>query len=401
MLQFFSLAVRNIRHRKKRSLLTILGTLVGILAIVALLSIGQGLENSVQSQFQELGGDKVYISPGGSSIASGFAASTAKLDDSDLQVVRNTRGVEEAAGIVSGSPSARYSGEVGTLSVTGMPADETGDLILETNGLEIVEGRFLRPTDTFNIIITESAAEDSFSSEIGLRTSLGINGTDYRVVGIVESGGRPGGSIYMQIDAARELTGKEDEYDEITARIGGGYEPSEVEENIRQNLRNHRNVEEGSEDFTTNTASDIVDSFQSQLSLIRWFLVGLGAISLLVGGVGIMNTMYTSVTERTQEIGVMKAVGATKWQILTVFLLESSIIGLLGGILGTGLGLGISFAASSIISQQIGLQMTPGAGPMLIAGALTFAFIMGAVSGFLPARKAAKKNPVEALRYDK
>ena len=166
-------------------------------------------------------------------------------------------------------------------------------------------------------------------------------------------------------------------------------------------MRNSRGVEEGEEDFTTNTASDIIDSFQSQLSLIRGFLVGLGAISLLVGGIGIMNTMYTSVTERTQEIGVMKAVGATRRQILTVFLIESGIIGLMGGILGTVLGIGISFAASGIISQQVGIQVTPGTSPGLIIGALTFAFVVGMISGFFPARKAAKKNPVEALRYEK
>ena len=401
MFDFLQLAVRNIRHRKKRSWLTVLGTLVGILAIVALLSIGQGLENSVQSEFQELGGDKIFVEPGGNSIVSGFASSTATIGNDDLQVVRRTRGVEEATGLVSGSERASFGGQTESLSLTGIPTGENSDLIREVTGIEVLEGRYLRSTDTYNVIISESVAEDRFDDEVSLRSSLTINTTDYRVVGIVESSGTVSSDVYMQMDTARDVTGNEDQFGQIVARISAGYEPAETEENIRQSLRNHRNVDEGEEDFTTNTASDIVDSFQSQLSLIRGFLVGLGAISLLVGAVGIMNTMYTSVTERTQEIGVMKAVGATKWQILRVFLMESAIIGLMGGILGTIFGLGISFAASGIISQQVGMQMTPGVSPALILGALGFGFFMGMISGFFPARKAAKKNPVEALRYEK
>ncbi len=401
MFKFFRLAVRNISHRKKRSWLTILGTLVGILAIVALLSIGQGLENSVESQFQELGGDKVFVEPGGSSISSRFTTSTAKLKDEDLNAIRNTRGVEQVAGIIQSTQRVSYGEQSEYVTIIGVPTGEGLELIQETQNFQPTAGRFLRSADRYNIAISEGLSQNTFNRDVVIRSQLGINGTDYKVVGLVEATGNVGEIILMNQEAAREVTGKENEYDRVAARISSGYEPGEVEENIRQSLRNARGVEEGEEDFTTNTASDIIDSFQSQLSLIRGFLVGLGAISLLVGGIGIMNTMYTSVTERTQEIGVMKAVGATRKQILTVFLIESGIIGLMGGILGTILGIGISFAASGIISQQVGIQVTPGTSPGLIIGALTFAFVVGMISGFFPARKAAKKNPVEALRYEK
>jgi putative ABC transport system permease protein len=401
MFDFFRLAVRNIRHRKKRSWLTILGTMVGILAIVALISIGQGLENSVQSEFQELGGDKVFVEPGGDSISSRFTTSTAELDESDLQAISNTRGVEQVAGIIQTSERASFNGESQYVTVVGVPTDERLSLIQETQNFQPTAGRFLREADQSNIVISEGLAQSTFEKDVVIRSQLNINGTDYRVVGLVEATGSVGEIVLMNLETARDVTGKEDQYDRIAARISSGYEPAEVEENIRESLRNHRNVDKGEEDFTTNTASDIIDSFQSQLSLIRGFLVGLGAISLLVGGIGIMNTMYTSVTERTQEIGVMKAVGATKKQILGVFLIESGIIGMMGGIIGTVLGLGISYAASGIISQQVGLQMTPGTSPQLILGALGFAFLIGTMSGFFPARKAAKLKPVEALRYEK
>lgn len=401
MFDSLRLAVRNIRYRKKRSWLTIIGTLVGILAIVSLISIGQGLENSVQSEFEELGGDKVFISPGGNSVSSRFTTSTAKLMEEDLQAVSNTRGVDEVAGIVSGSQQIVYSGDSQFLSITGVPTEEGSDIIKEAQGIEIVEGRYLRSTDRYSTVISENVAENAFNDEVVLRSSLDINGTSYRVVGVAEVSGAGGGSIYTNIDAAKELMDKDNNYDQLITRITGGTTPKEVEENIRDSLRRSRNVNEGEEDFTTRTAADIVDSFTSQLSLIRGFLVGLGAISLLVGGVGIMNTMYTSVTERTKEIGVMKAVGATNWQVLRIFLIESGIIGLIGGILGVLGGLGVSYAASGLISEQVGIQMTPGMSPELILGSLAFAFVVGTVSGFFPARKASRMNPVEALGYEK
>ncbi|MFB6208489.1 MAG: ABC transporter permease [Candidatus Nanohaloarchaea archaeon] len=401
MFDFFRLAVRNIRHRRKRSLLTIIGTLVGILAIVALLSIGQGLENSVQQEFQELGGDKVFITPGGNSVSSRFTKSTAKLTDDDLAVIRNTRGVDEATGIIFSSERVEYGDESEYVTVIGVPTGESSlALLKETQNFEVVSGRFLRSSDRYNVLVTEKLAEDTFDDRIVIRSKLRLNGTNYRVIGKIQMTGNQGG-IMMAMEAARDVTGKEEQYDRIAARISPGYEPAEVEEEIRKNLRNARDVKKGAEDFSTNTASDIIDSFQSQLSLIRGFLVGLGAISLLVGGVGIMNTMYTSVTERTGEIGVMKSVGATNWQILRLFLIESGLIGLIGGLLGTALGLGISFGASRIISRQVGLQVTPGASPQLIVGATLFSFLVGALSGFFPARKAAKMNPVDALRYEK
>ena len=400
MFDSFRLAVRNIRYRKKRSWLTIIGTLVGILAIVALISIGQGLENSVQSEFEELGGDKVFISPGGNSISSRFTTSTAKLTEDDQQTISNTRGIDEVTGTVSGSQQIKYSGDTQFLSVTGVPTGENSGIITQSQGLEITEGRYLRSTDRYSIVVSENAAENAFDNEVVLRSSLEINGTKYRVIGITKVSGN-GGAIYMNIDAARNLMDKENEYDQLTTRITSGTTPQAAEENIRESLRQRRNVNEGEEDFSTRTAADIIDSFTSQLSLIRVFLVGLGAISLLVGGVGITNTMYTSVTERTQEIGVMKAIGATNWQILKIFLIESGIIGLIGGILGIIGGLGISYAASGIISEQVGLQMTPGTSPELILGSLAFAFLVGTISGLFPARKAAKLNPVEALRYEK
>jgi putative ABC transport system permease protein len=168
---------------------------------------------------------------------------------------------------------------------------------------------------------------------------------------------------------------------------------------VRRELRKERGVDEGDEDFQIRTAEDIIRSFRNQLSIIRAVLLGIGSISLLVGGIGIMNTMYTSVTERTREIGIMKAVGATKRQILALFMIEFGMVGMIGGILGATVGIGLSYLAAVFIRRSVSLPFQPYVSIELILGAVLFSFIVGMVSGALPARKASNKEPAEALMY--
>ena len=201
------------------------------------------------------------------------------------------------------------------------------------------------------------------------------------------------------MEKARAILDKNEEYDMITAQIRPGFTPEESAEEIRENLRNQRGVEEGEESFEVRTAEDIIRSFNNQLNIIRTVLIGIGAISLLVGGIGIMNTMYTSVTERTREIGVMKAVGATKKQILGLFMIESGIFGMIGGLIGATVGIALSYIAGALIRQTVSIPFTPYVSVELIAGSVIFSFVVGVISGTLPARKAAKKEPVEALRF--
>lgn len=396
-LDFFNLAVRNIRHRKRRSWLTILGTMIGVLAIVALLSIGQGLENSVQQEVQDIGGDKVFISAGGTSL-SGLTGDTNFFTEKDLTAVRNTRGVAKAASVITGQVLARQQGESEYLSIRSGPLEGRKDLVKEVDALEVLEGRFMRAADTSGVVLTQSTAEDTFGGlEVGSRFE--VKGQKFRVVGIVERGLNTGGGVYMNIDKARELLNRSEGYDSIVAESGQGIEPSKLEERIRRNLRDSRDVEEGEEDFSTNTAADIIRSFNNQLAIIRGVLLGIGGISLLVGAVGIMNTMYTSVTQRTREIGLMKAIGATRKQIMLIFMIESGIIGAVGGLIGAVLGLGLSKVASGFIASAVSLEFSVTFNPVLVAGAIFFAFSVGMVSGVFPARKAANLEPAEALSY--
>jgi putative ABC transport system permease protein len=398
---YFQLAFRNLRHRKRRSWLTIIGTLIGIMAVVSLISIGQGLEGSIQSEFERLGGNKVFISPGGG-ITAQFSGSTVVLDGHDIDTVRNTRGVDHAVGEISGSLPVSYGDETVFLTLRGLPMGEGSELAKTSNNIQIEQGRYLREMDRSNVVIGSRVSTDAFEDEIGLRKSLEVNGTSMRIVGIADrSGGNIDNSVMLPLDPARDLLDKTDgEYDTITAEIVSGFTSQEVKQNLQEELRDLRNVEEGEEDFQIQTSEDIVDSFQSQLQIVRAVLVGIGSISLFVGGVGIMNTMYTSVAQRTREIGIMKAVGASPRQINTLFLVESGMIGLIGGVIGATLGIAVSIGATQLITQQIGFEINAYISPLLVIGSVLFSFVVGMISGVLPARKAAKMQPVEALSYD-
>ena len=399
--EFTKLSFRNIRHRGKRSWLTVIGVFIGIAAVVALVSLSQGLQDSVEREFESIGSDKLFISAGQSSQSS---ASERKLTQEDLNAVRNVQGVEAAGGALFRTARMSYNDEQAFGIVLGMPTSEEEREIVETSwAMEIDSGRGIRATDTSNVVIGSSTSSSKFQDEVGLRSQLRIEDTEVRVVGIMKPTGDPSidGSVVIPIDRAREMLDVPDErYDWLFAEMQEGFTPDEVKEDVEEELRTTRDVEEDEEDFSVSTQEDLIESFQSILGVVRGVVIGIASISLLVGAVGIMNTMYTSVTERTREIGVMKAVGATKRQILSIFLIESGIIGLFGGLLGLLVGVGLSTLASIAATEFAQLPVKPYISVELVIGALGFAFVLGMVSGVLPARRAANLEPAEALRYE-
>lgn len=399
ILDFVFLAARNILYRRRRSLLTIVGIFIGIAAVVALVSLGQGLQNSVASEFEDIGSNTLFISPG-----SQFQSTDApRLTGNDLSAIRSVNQVDQVAGIVFSTTTAEYRDESGLVTVLGTPTDERQDLVEQSWALKVEEGRRIRSTDTSSVVIGSNVANQVFGEEIGLRSQVSIRGEEFRVVGILEPTGDPGvdQAVILPLSVAQDLLDKEeDRFDQVFASVQTGFEPSEAQESVERELRNSRNVNEGEENFDVSTQEDLLDSFNSILSVVRGVVIGIASISLLVGGVGIMNTMYTSVTQRTREIGVMKAIGARDSQILAIFLFESGILGLIGGIIGVLTGLIMSILSSFAATQATGIQINAYLGGELIIGALLFSFIIGMMSGVLPARRAAQLKPAESLRYE-
>ncbi|MBU5557839.1 MAG: ABC transporter permease [Candidatus Aenigmatarchaeota archaeon] len=396
--EYIQFAFSTIVHqRKRRSFLTILGIFIGIAAVVALISVSQGLKDAVSSQFELIGADVITIMPGkfGAGGMTGFGARP--LTDTDVEIVENIRGVGTVAPILVRTAKVTFSGEEKYTYVMGIPADKAEDVLLSMEGIKVIEGRLTTKSDKYGAIIGYSIADDFFEKDVHVGDKLEISGKEFKVRGrISKIGNRQDDSqIYIHMSTAREIFNTS-EISVIILKVEQGADVERVAEKIKEELKDKH----GEEDFSVMTSSQLASIVQNILGIIQLVIVGIAGISLLVGGVGIMNTMYTSVQERTRQIGIMKAVGATNSDILTIFLVESGLLGLVGGVIGCVIGIVLAFGVQ-FGAEILGYSMLKASVPLwLIAFALGFSFVLGMLSGTLPARHAARMNPVDALRYE-
>ena len=398
---FFNLAVENITHRQVRSWLTILGIVVGIAAVVALVALGQGLQYTVDQQFVKIGSDKITINAKGS-MGFGGSGTSNMLVEKDLETVRRTDGIFMVAERLVKVGKIQFNDKTKYLSVQGVALDDTRLIMDETELYDPEVGRTLKQGDKNKVIIGPELAKDTtFGRAIQVNDKLTINGEKFQVVGIIKTGGNPGisGGIFMPIGDVRTLFDAPDEITMMMAKTDPGADIDTVITNIEKELRKERNLKEGKEDFTVQSTKQFIESFLVIFNVVTVLLVGLASISLLVGAIGIANTMYTAVLERTKEIGIMKSIGAKNSDIMTIFLIEASLIGLIGGIVGVLIGVGIAKLAEVLIAGFLGPGFFQVFLPWwLLLGAVAFAIVIGTLSGILPARQAAGMNPVDALR---
>jgi putative ABC transport system permease protein len=399
--EYIVFTVSNIVSRKKRSMLTIIAIVIGISAVVSLTSLGYGLQDTINEQFESMGTDKLMIMPGGS-MFSMMGIGGGSMTKHDMDVVQRVNGIETAGAMIYKSAKVEFKGETKYTFVIGLPTDETRKVIDSMQQIKIIEGRDLKKTDNNAVMVGYLIINDEFFGKgISLGDKISIEGRDFKIIGALDRiGSRPDDTqVYIPLDTAREIFDEPEKIDIIIAKTRSGYDASVVAEDVKEALRKDRGVEKGEEDFTVQTSEQLLDTFSSIFSLVMMVVIGIAAISLLVGGVGIMNTMYMSILERTREIGVMKSIGAMNSDILLMFLIESGFLGLFGGIAGCLLGIGIAKLVEVIIQGQI-IMLRASISTELIAGTLLFSFIIGTVSGLLPARRAARLQPVEALRYE-
>ena len=401
---YFNIVMGSLRYRKLRSWLTMLGIFVGIAAVVSLISLGQGLQTAINDEFEKMGTNKIMIQAGGLSFGppgSGFASE--KLTDDDVKVIERVKGVDLVGKLISKSSKTEFSDDVRYTFVSGMPTDETRRIIEEMQSFEIDQGRNLKSSDRYKVVIGDLVAKgELFDKEVRLRDRITIKDKEFKVTGIMKPIGNPADDKGMIIpyETAKDLF----EMDDITilmVQTKEGVDVDEVAEAIKKELRDYRDVDEGEEDFRVQTFQQLMQSFQTIFSVVQAIIVGIAAISLLVGGIGITNSMYTSVLERTRDIGIMKAIGARNSDIMKLFLIESGMLGLVGGAIGIIIGVGLSKLVEIIAIQATGIVYLKAHFPWyLIVGALAFSFIVGTISGVMPARQAAKMKPVDALRYE-
>ncbi|MFA6461251.1 MAG: ABC transporter permease [Candidatus Woesearchaeota archaeon] len=400
---YFLIPWKELRRRKLRSWLTLIGVFIGIAAIISLISLGQGLQNAITSQLSSLGTDKLMIMAKGSSIGSASSAAV-KLTDQDVKVVRRTPGIKAVTGVIYTTGRIEINNVVRYNFVEGIPTvQEEGDLFNSMQGYKLLSGRGLQSGDKYKVVLGyEYTNPDQFGRVVNVGEKILIKDESFKVVGIYKKIGSPPDdkAVIIPIEAYQEVFNKPNEISMMVAQTDAGEDPSLVAEEVKKELRDSRNVKEKEEDFTVQTPEQLFSSFGTILDIVQIVLIGIASISLLVGGINIMNTMYTSVLQRTKEIGVMKALGAKNVQVMSLFLVEAGFYGLGGGIVGVTGGMLIAklveFAVTTVLGPYLVITFSWG----LIFGTLGFSFLVGALSGLAPAYKASRLSPVDSLRYE-
>ncbi len=399
---YLKLPWKEIKRRKLRSYLTLLGVFIGIAAIVSLISLGQGLENAIDKQFQSLGKDKLFITTKGGVFAG--LGSSIKLYDEDLDTVRKVSGVKMATGMGYTIGRVEFNDKVWFPFVMGISIDpDERELFLQVQSWHLLYGRDLKKGDNYKTALGyEYTLDKIFGKTLNPGDKVSIENKEFKVVGLYDKIGSPSDdqALAIPLDTYRELFGKEDLF-MLLVQTQAGEDPAKIAEDIKKELRRSRDVEEGEEDFEIQSPEQLVEAFSTILNIVQIVLIGIAGISLLVGGIGIMNTMYTAVLQRTREIGILKALGAKNTQIMLLFLVESGLYGLGGGIIGIVLGLSFAKAVEYAFAALVGPAfLAVEVNWLLIFGTLLFSFLVGCLSGIAPAWKAAKLNPVDALRYE-
>ncbi len=398
---YFKLAYRSVKQRKLRSWLTMLGIFVGIAAVVALITLSQGLQNAIASQFLKLGSDKLIVQAAGSGFGPPGTAVASPLTKKDKIAIDRTKDVDLAVGRLIRITQLEFKNEQKyTYAVSYPENSQEQDLVIEANDYQIQEGKFPEKNSP-GVLIGYNLAHGFFEHDPILRDKILLQQKQFTIVGILKKSGNPqrDDTLVIPEESYRSLLGIKDDYDIIAIRIQKSADLASVADSLKKELRKSRNVEKSKEDFIIQTPQTLIATFNTILLIIEGVLIGIASISLLVGGVGIMNTMYTAVLERTKEIGLLKAIGATRREILILFLIESGMLGLLGGIIGVTLGILISKLVEFITYQIFeSVLIHAEISSWLLLSALLFSFSVGIISGVLPAKQAAQLQVIDALR---
>jgi putative ABC transport system permease protein len=399
-------ALESLNSNKVRSGLTILGIVIGVGAVIAMLGVGTGAQNTITGTISGIGTNLLFVFKGNSEATVHNVKPLTMQDAQALMDPFNAPSVLKVAPVISKNVTVSLGGTNMSTQLNGVTPDyET------VRSQSLLEGVFISQDQVLSramvVVIGVDVADKLFSRRDGIvGESIRIEGQPFRVIGVLTSkGGSSFGSqdnnILVPITSAqgRLVNRPQNQVDIIFVSAISADTVTSANQEVAQILRTRHRTKVGLDDFTIYSQQDFVATAQSITGILTIFLGGIAGISLLVGGIGIMNIMLVSVTERTREIGLRKAIGARKRDILIQFLTESSVLSLIGGIIGIGLGWLIAFIVGRIAAAS-GTPFTPSISIQSILLATLFSTAVGLFFGIYPANRAAKLEPVEALRYE-
>lgn len=401
IIQYFKIAAKNLRARSLRSWLTIMGIVIGIFLVISLLALSGGLKQSIMSELRMMGGNIILITPGEDMIMGMMAG--LELSDRDIKAIRRSKGVDSVIAMPWDMEVVRHQDSAESTILFGISLEGGLDILQDDMGWETTEGEFPRPGRR-EALVGHLVPRDIFP-EMRIGDEIRVQGRRFTVSGALRSlGNRQDDSMIMlDLSDYRAVTGDRDGASVVMARAMDDFDVNSVVQNIEDSLQETRKRVAGQDSppfsvIASDTASDMVEGV---MGILQVAVFAFASIAILVGGIGIMNTMFTSVKERTREIGILKAVGAKKKHIVMIFLFESGIIGLIGGIGGVILGIFLSKGVEFALAQNGAMiPLEAYISPSLVLFGLSFSFIIGCISGYFPARGAAKLQPVDALRYE-
>jgi len=396
----FRMALRSLVANKLRTFLTALGIIIGVASVISMISIGEGAKKQTLSTIAKFGTNIITVKPGEKSkrhVRTG-KVTTLKLDDA-YAIRDHVRGITGVAPQVYRSGQVKYGNKNSNTTVRG-----TGPQYPRLSNFVLGRGRFFNDEETRTsrrvCILGATVLKNLFQDEDPIGKTIKVNGNNYLVIGVTRPKGAlswwdPDDQIFIPVTTAQKRLFGMTYVQSIDVQIANIDDLESVKKNIENLLHRRHNIPEGKKnDFHVQNSSQWLNSWGDAARTFTFLLGGIAAISLMVGGIGIMNIMLVSVTERTREIGIRKAIGAKKKEIMEQFLIEAVLISFLGGAIGVLLGIGISKAVSglgdwdTIVSTQS------------ILLAFGFSVGVGIFFGYYPANKAAKLNPIEALRYE-
>ncbi|MDP3727047.1 MAG: ABC transporter permease [bacterium] len=405
-------AARGIRHARMRSVLTMLGIVIGIASVIILMSVGTSAQKLILDQVQGIGSNLVFIVPGatrGSRFASppsvqGVVIKT--LVERDLDALEREPAIARVAPEVRGQGKIIFENNDATVTYEG-----TTEEFFAMRNFGVAAGRSFTSgdVDSFNrvAVLGSEIAQTLFGERDPVGKTVRLKDITFRVIGVLEEKGLgPFGVdqdnlILVPISVAQKQLIGIDYYNVVTAQVEGDYEVDFAVGRIASVLRqNHRITDPSKDDFTIRTQEDAISLLGDITSIMTVFLTAIASISLVVGGIGIMNIMLVSVVERTREIGLRKAVGATNRDILGQFLWEAVMLTSAGGLAGILLGSLVTIGLYFVLSRLLPTGWTFALPLSAISLAAGVSMLTGLIFGIYPARQAAKKNPIEALRYE-